>query len=137
MEEEKKLYDARGRMSNLTRLLPFDREAFYHLLSYRTLIVVSIFTFIFFILSLAFSPLNGVWKALLVLVWLLLTSQVYESAKAFALVGSGGRAFGHLNESFMSSMMKTEDKGKNYKLIPYAVVVVWLIGLIVFAAEML
>lgn len=137
MADEKRVYDPRGKMVSLTRLTAFDREAFYHLLSYRAFIIFSIITFIFFILSLAIDSLTSVWKALLVIVWLLMTSQVYESVKAFALVGSGGRAFGHLNESFVSSMMKKEGGRKWLAKLPYAVVVLWLLGFVIFAAEML
>lgn len=134
---EKKTYDARGSIGNLARLNAFDREAFYHLISYRLLIIASVVTFVFFIMSLGFHSLNIAWKVMLVIVWLLLTSQVYESAKAFVLVGSGGIAFGRLNESYLSSMRGgSRDAGlKSY--IPYLVLTVWAVGFIIFAAVVL
>jgi lipoprotein signal peptidase len=137
MADEKRVYDPRGKMVSLTRLTGFDREAFYHLLSYRAFIIFSLITFVVFILSLAMDSLTEVWRVLLVVVWLLMTSQVYESVKAFALVGSNGRAFGHLNESFMSSMMRKEEGKRWLEKLPYVVLVLWLLGFVIFAAEMI
>ena len=134
---EKKTYDARGSIGNLGRLTAFDREAFYHLISYRLLIIASIITFALFILSLGFHALGLSWKIMLVIVWLLLTSQVYESAKAFVLVGSGGIAFGRLNESYLSSMRAGSTDPGLRVYIPYAVLLIWVIGFIIFAAVLL
>ncbi len=130
---EKKTYDARGSIGNLGRLIEFDREAFYHLISYRLLIITSLLTAALFILSTALHSLVPVWKVLLLAVWLLLASQVYESAKAFVLVGSRGLAFGRLNESYLSSMRSGEVAGIS-AYIPYAVLAVWAVGFVIFAA---
>ncbi len=134
---EKKTYDARGSIGNLGRLTAFDREAFYHLIFYRLLIIASIITFALFILSLGFHALGLSWKIMLVIVWLLLTSQVFESAKAFVLVGSGGIAFGRLNESYLSSMRAGSTDPGLRVYIPYAVLLIWVIGFIIFAAVLL
>ncbi len=134
---EKKTYDARGSIGNLGRLTAFDREAFYHLISYRLLIIASTITVVLFMLSLGLHSLEMTWKIMLVIVWLLLTSQVYESAKAFVLVGSGGIAFGKLNESYLSSMRSGSKDAGFMGYIPYVVLLIWVVGFFIFAAVVL
>ena len=134
---EKKTYDARGSIGNLGRLTAFDREAFYHLISYRLLIIASTITVVLFMLSFGLHSLEMTWKIMLVIVWLLLTSQVYESAKAFVLVGSGGIAFGKLNESYLSSMRSGSKDAGFMVYIPYVVLLIWVVGFFIFAAVVL
>lgn len=136
MADEKNIYDARGRMSNLGRLKQFDREALIHLISYRLLIVTSLLTVIFFLASFASGSLGIVWKVLLVLDWIFFSTQVFETLKGLALTGSGGIAFGRLNESYLSAMA-SKKSSPGFKAIPYVALVLWIIGLFVFIAEMI
>ena len=136
MAEEKNLYDPRGRLSNLRRLRDFDMEALIHLISYRLLIIASLLTVVFFALSLAAPALQVAWKALLVLDWIFFSTQVFETLKGLMLTGSGGIAFGRLNESYLSAMVKNTSR-PGYKAVPYVALVLWVIGLFVLIAEMI
>ena len=88
MAEEKNIYDPRGRLSNLRRLRAFDMEALIHLISYRLLIIASLLTAVFFVLSLAAPALQVAWKILLVLDWIFFSTQVFETLKGLMLTGS-------------------------------------------------
>lgn len=135
MAEEKRIYDARGRMSNLGRLKHFDREALVHLISYRLLIITSLLTFITFLISLAAPSADIVWKVLLLFVWIFFSTQVFETLKGLSLTGSGGIAFGRLNESFISAMV-TKKTSPGFKAIPYVALAFWLAGLVAYIVEL-
>lgn len=136
MESDKSIHDPRGRLSNLGRLKTFDREALVHLVSYRLLIITSLLTFFVFLASLAYPGFAPAWKLLLVLDWIFLSTQVFETLKGLALTGSGGIAFGRLNESFLSAMVEKRSRPV-YKAVPYVALAVWVAGFIVLIAEMI
>lgn len=129
-------HDLRGRIALLGRLLRFDKEAFIHLLFYRCLIVSSIVTFIIFALSFPFHVLFYGVKVMIALDWVFFTTQVFESAKAMSLADSRGAAFGHLNPSFVSSMLVSRNASA-YRLLPFLLLAVWIAGLAAYIAVVL
>lgn len=135
MAGDKNIYDPRGRLSNLGRLKTFDIEALVHLISYRLLIISSLLTVLFFLLSFPAPVFDGAWKIMIVLDWLFFTTQVFETLKGLALTGSGGIAFGRLNKSFLSAMEEKESS-PGFKAIPYIALVLWIIGFVVLIVEM-
>ncbi len=136
MADDKNIYDPRGRLSNIGRLRGFDAEALVHLISYRLLIISSLLTVVAFLFSLGVSQLDAVWKVLLVLDWIFFSTQVFETLKGLSLTGSGGIAFGRLNQSFLSGMLGKKDS-PGYRAIPYIALALWLVGLVVLIAEMM
>lgn len=136
MAGDKNIYDPRGRLSNLGRLRTFDLEALIHLISYRLLIISSLLTVLFFLLSLAAPVLDAAWKAMIILDWIFFTTQVFETLKGLALTGSGGIAFGRLNKSFLSAM-EEKQSSPGFKAIPYIALVLWIIGFFVLLVEMI
>ncbi|MEM3852632.1 MAG: hypothetical protein QXP70_06495 [Methanomassiliicoccales archaeon] len=133
---DQKWFDARGRMGLLSRLLAFDREAFIHLVFYRALIFGSIITFVLFIASIPFHVLDLAWRIMIAIDWIFFTTQVFESIKALSLAGSEGAAFGHLNPSFVSSMLSVRHRGA-YTAIPYVFLAIWIAGLIAYVGLVL
>lgn len=136
MAGDKNIYDPRGRLSNLGRLKSFDIEALVHLISYRLLIISSLLTVLLFLLSLAAPVLDTAWKIMIALDWLFFTTQVFETLKGLSLTGSGGIAFGRLNESFLSAM-EEKKSSPGFKAIPYIALALWIIGFFVLLAEMI
>jgi hypothetical protein len=131
----KKVYDFRGKQSNISRLTRFDPEAFVHMLFYRVLIPVSIIYGIVLLASLVFSGLELAVKALTVIIWILFTPQVFETAKAVSVTGSRGMAFGHLNESYLFILRtRYSKKAGAYTLFPYLVLALWVVGFISMVA---
>jgi hypothetical protein len=127
----KKVYDFRGKQSNISRLIRFDPEAFVHILFYRLLIPVSIIYGVVLLASLAFAGLGLVAKTLTIIVWILFTPQVFETAKAISVTGSRGIAFGHLNESYRFILRtRYSKKAGGYSLFPYLILALWVIGFI-------
>lgn len=120
-------------MSNLARLWRFYPGAFIHMVFYRALIISALLTFVLFVLYMIYSPLWLAFELILLADWILFTTQVYESARAFVDVGSRGLALGRLNRSFVNSMMGGE-RARTYAAMPPVLACVWLVGLLVFAA---
>jgi len=130
----KKSYDFRGRVSNLGRVWRFDKEAFFHAVFYRILILYSIVYGVVLLLGVFVRGINPALKPLTLVEWILFTPQVYETVKAFSLIGSRGQAFGHFNESYLS-LIKKKYGGKSavYLALPYIVLALWVAGFIVAA----
>lgn len=136
MNGDKNIYDPRGRLKNLGRLRTFDVEALIHLISYRLLVLTSLLTVIAFLLSLAIPATAMAWKILLLLDWIFFSTQVFETLKGLSLTGSHGIAFGRLNESFLSAMVKKRSS-PGYKAMPYFALAVWLAGLAAYIVVVL
>jgi hypothetical protein len=128
---DKQVYDLRGKQTSIGRLLGFDKEAFIHMLFYRVLIIVSIIAAIAFVLGYAIGIPSAVFKLLFVLVWVLFTPQVYETAKGISVIATKGFVFGHLNKSYLATASKHGKRAMDplYKLMPYTALVLWLAGL--------
>lgn len=126
----KKTFDVRERHGIIVRLARFDREGFVHMVSYRVMVFLAVIYGIAVFLSLLY-PLAPEVFVLTVLVWIFFTPQVYETAKSFALISSRGLAFGHLSEEY-KFIVKTKYKksGSAFMLIPYLVMLVWVIGFV-------
>ena len=132
---EKTTYDARGSQSRIFRLLGFDKEAFIHMISYRILLFVAIFAGVEILIYLVIggTSLLIISEALVAFVWILFTPQLFESAKAFSLIGSRGESFGNLNKSFLNSSVIRESKAatSTYNAIPYLALLIWVVGFLI------
>ncbi len=126
-------YDVRGRLGNLSRQMPFNKLSFVHLAFYRALVMTSIITFALFAYGLINGRVEIYFKIFVIIDWILLTPQFYVSIKGLAMVGSGGRVFGHLNKSFLATLNQRGYYG--YKAVPYLALAVWLIGLAALTAK--
>ncbi len=130
----KEVYDIRGRQSSIFRLAGFDREGLLHMVAYRILIFVSIVVGAAVLGTLLFAPHDiNAWyiDALVLLVWALITPQVYETARAFALILSRGLSSQDLNQSFVNFAVKNKSAFDAYRAFPYLVLGVWMIGFVV------
>lgn len=127
--------DFRGRLSNLLRVWRFDREAFVHALFYRLLVPYSIVYGVLLLADVFTGFLGAALRPLTLVEWILFTPQVYETAKAFSLIGSRGQAFGHLNESYLYLVRKRYGVGPgSYAVLPYLALALWLAGFALAAA---
>jgi hypothetical protein len=128
---EKRGYDFRGKQRNIFRLWGFHKSAFIHMLFYRILIPLSIIYGVTLIFSVFYAPLNLFTKWFTAVVWILFTPQVYETAKAFALINTRGLAFGRLNESYVYLLKKRYNKSAGfYATLPYIVLALWIVGFV-------
>ncbi|MFI5412480.1 MAG: hypothetical protein ACHQX1_01160 [Candidatus Micrarchaeales archaeon] len=127
---EKKTYDMRGKQANIHRLAKFDMEGFIHMVSYRILIF---YAFIYGVVMLysVIIQMNPYLKAFTILFWILITPQLYETVKAFALISSRGLAYGHLSKEHVYLMRSKYGKtGLAYSWIPYVAMLFWAFGLV-------
>lgn len=129
---EKHIYDVRGRQSRIFRLYCSDKEALVHMVFYRLAIIFSFITIISMIWSVyAYgSILTSISERFIIILGFLFIPQLFESMKAFSLIISGGVVFGRLNESFLQHGVKQRGIYQLYKLIPYVVIVIWVIALV-------
>lgn len=129
---DKQVYDLRGRQASIGRLLGFDKEAFVHMLFYRILIAVSIIAAVAFILDYAIGIPKTIFESLFILVWVLFTPQVYETAKGLSIIATKGFILGQLNKSYLATANKHRNRSFDqlYKLMPYTALVLWLAGLV-------
>ncbi len=135
MAVKKRLHDMRGRQANMLRLAAFDIEALVHMLFYRLLVFFGIVYGAAMLLSFAYAPLGGLIKPLTVLVWILFTPQIYETAKVFALTSSGGLAFGRFNKEHVYVMKAKYGKSSSFLLlIPYVTLLLWAAGFLAMLA---
>ncbi len=129
----KEAYDVRGRQSNILRLLGFDIEAFSHMLLYRILIFASIIVGGTMLATILFFPQYiGVpyIEAPILVIWILFTIQVYETAKAAVLIFSKGLSSPDLNQSFVNFSIRNKSFAEVYRIFPYAVLLLWIIGFV-------
>ena len=125
----------RGRQSNILRLASFDRLAFVHMLFYRISIFVSIIAAVL-IVAAAFDKAAVLLlseRIAILVMWLLFTPQLFETAVAFSLIETRGRVFGHLNQSFLDSYEKGNKTNPLFTVLPYAAVTIWVISFVAFA----
>ena len=115
------------------RVSRFDKEAYWHMQSYRILLVLS-FLFGLGIIAVALvlpQALSSVVVRLIVLMlWILFTAQVFATAKAASLIFSGGLSSKYLNSSFLNFVVAKKRLLPVYRAFPYFVLAVWLIGFI-------
>ncbi len=132
---QKHVYDVRGKQTMIFRLYASDKEGLLHMLFYRLAIIVAFITIVSMIWSVWTSGnlLNFVSQRLIIVVGVLFTPQLFESMKAFSLIVSGGIVFGMLNPSFLHYGVKKHGIYQLYKLIPYIVTAIWIIGLVYLA----
>ncbi len=128
---QKKTFDMRGRQTNISRLFAFDREGFIHMVAYRALIFYSIPYGILLLLSFFYANVLAYTGIFTAIFWILITPQLFETAKAFSLISSRGLAFGHLSESRVFLQKEKYSKtGALFKPIPYIAMLLWFIGFI-------
>ncbi|MCL4399312.1 hypothetical protein M1293_02280 [Candidatus Parvarchaeota archaeon] len=129
--ETKETYDVRGTQKNLVRQFRFNKESFIHMLFYRILVITSLVTFIVFLLSLVYPASNILVRALgflILLIWVLVTPQLFEAVKGVVMILSKGTVFGRLNKAYFDLMKKSPAKEAVYRTIPYLVLVLWAGG---------
>ncbi len=128
---EKQVYDVRGRIGSLARLIGFDKAGFIHMVTYRIFIFVAVFTGLLLLYCAAFNPayFNSAFvKALILLDWLFFTAQVYAASQVLAFILSQGRASEHINKSFINAEDKRKGVDSALRHIPYIITVLWLLG---------
>ena len=126
--------DLRGSEKNIARLSRISKEALVHMIVYRILIFLCLITGVLFFVSILVPQVNYLdllFKSLFVLVWILFSVQLFETAKASVDIATRGFVLGKLEDSY-----KREIKNRNKKLdmllgtLPYFAVLVWLAGFI-------
>ncbi len=123
----KETFDPRGRQSSIFRLAAFDKEGLLHAVTIRILTFVALVAAAVMLLNLWLGIFTSEYKLLLVVVWVLITPQLFELATGMAMMATRGMVFGHLNKAWLDSV-KYRDK-RNYSLyeaVPYVVLVIWL-----------
>lgn len=133
----KEIYDVRGRQRNILRLLGFDMEGFVHMAVYRILIFASVIIGVAILGTIIFAPQNinaGYIEVLVLVFWALITPQVYETAKAFALIDSRGLSSSDVNQSFVNFAVKNKSVLAAYRAFPYGILAVWVLGFIIVFA---
>ncbi len=130
--EQKRIYDVRGKQSRILRLIRSDLEGFIHMLFYRLAIIVSFFAALSIALGIfsVGNPLTPLSEKLIFIMGILMISQIFEFAKGFVVMITGGAVFGRLNRSFLKYGVKPHAVYRLYKLVPYIVTIVWVIILI-------
>ncbi len=132
----KHVYDVRGRQSSIFRLYCSDKGALLHMLSYRISIIFAIITILYMLYALYAhgTILNHVSETFIVVIAITMTPQLFESLKAFFVILSKGVVFGHLNSSFIKFGVKQHLIYKLYRLLPYILIVIWVVGVLYLAA---
>ncbi len=127
---KKVTFEQRGNQFKITRLLGFDLEGFVHMLFYRVLIFVAFIYGAVLLLSLSIYPqLSGYVKPLTLVVWVLITPQLYETFKGMSMMLSGGMVHSRLSEEYTSMMRSRYKKsGTAFVLVPYVALLLWIFG---------
>lgn len=134
MSEKKSLKDLRGGQSKIARLAKFYKVSFIHMLFNRILAIYSIP----FGLFMLYSTLSGfqysfISKALVIILWFLITPQFFESVKGLCMSATRGASFGRLNQEYAALIKKRYMHSLNlafYSFIPYAALAIWILSLI-------
>ncbi len=129
--EAENSYDVRGRQSSIFRLYGFDNEGLVHMVFYRIAVFASLLLAAAIIIGFVYfnQPFTMPAKALVVLVWILFTPQLFETGKAMSIIASRGVVFGMLNESFLK-FIKMKRIYAVYRIIPYLILLVWILGFV-------
>ncbi|MEM3839392.1 MAG: hypothetical protein QXF01_02325 [Candidatus Micrarchaeaceae archaeon] len=133
----KTVYDIRGKQKNIFRLAGFDLEGLIHMVAYRILIFASFIIGIIVLGTILFAPgaLGSSYiNVLILLVWVLMAPQVYETAKAFAIIVSKDLSSEYLNQSFVNSSARNKSSYAAYRVFPYVMLAVWIIGFAIMLA---
>jgi hypothetical protein len=129
---DKTTYDFRGKQSNIFRLGKFDVSGLIHTLFYRILIFVAVIYGLLLLASVFYSGLGLLVKIVTIIVWILVTPQLFAAIKAFSLVETHGAVFGKFSNSYTNTISKNyKPEYKIYKALPYAVVAVWIVFFVV------
>ncbi len=130
---EKQLYDVRGRQMNIFRLARFYKEGFVHAFFYRVLVLVAPLYGILILTSLIFAYPAWIIPIFTLVVWVLFTPQIFETAKGAAMIRSGGADFNRFNEEYRFTIKVNYGKKQGYGvLLPFIVLAVWILGFVVF-----
>ena len=126
---EKRTFDMRGKATNIARLAHFDSEGFVHMVFYRLLIFYSIIYGAIVFLSFLYLEIAVYLKLATIILWVLFTPQVYETAKGFSLIGTKGMAFGHLSKEYLYVMKHKYKRGASiFPSVTAVAFALWLIG---------
>ena len=126
--------DFRGKQSGILRLIPFDKEAFAHMLFYRILLVLGFFTGTICLFGLLYNNalLIKISEFFIVIDGILFTPQLYSIVKVLAISLTNGTASGDMNNSFIVSANISRTYFKIFKALEYFVVLAWFIILAVY-----
>ncbi len=126
--------DFRGKQSGILRLVPFDKEAFVHMLFYRILIVLGFFTGIICIFGLLYNTalLIKISEFFIIIDGILFTPQLYSIVKVFAISLTNGTASGDMNNSFIVSANINQNYFKVFRATGYIVVLAWFVVLAIY-----
>ena len=130
-------YDVRGRQSLIFRLSAFDKEGLIHMVFYRIAVFLALILAASITLSMAYyqTPFTSITKVLLLLTWIIFTPQLFETIKAMSLISSRGIVFGKLNSSFMKYGVREKKEYILLNALPYASLLVWLLGFAILMRE--
>ncbi len=128
--ENNNSYDVRGSQSRIFRLFCFDKEGLVHMTFYRIAIFVALLLVVSMSVGVVYAktPFINSTRVLVLLLWILFTPQLFETAKAMSVIASRGIVFGRLNESFMKYGVKKNSSYAMLGALPYLVLLVWTIG---------
>jgi hypothetical protein len=131
--ENNEPYDIRGYQSRIFKLFCFDKEGLLHMAFYRISIFVAFLLAASMFAGMLYfgTPFISYTKALVLLMWILVTPQFFETAKAAAIIASRGIVFGKLNRSFTKYGVRKKASYPVLRVMPYVVMAVWFIGFIV------
>jgi hypothetical protein len=123
----KKVYDFRGSEANIFRLRKFDTEGLIHSLFYRILLLLAPLYAATLLLSLVYLLPIGAVKIFTIIIWILITPQLFEGIKAISLTSTHGAAFGKFSDAYGYLVSKKRKPSYLlYKILPYFVVIVWI-----------
>ncbi|MGI0100500.1 MAG: hypothetical protein ACREBH_02155 [Candidatus Micrarchaeaceae archaeon] len=124
----KKVYDFRGRQSGIFRLWGFYPDGFAHALFYRILLIIAPVYAALLLLSLPFAQLGLTVKAFTILVWILITPQLFQALKVPPLTATHGAVFGRFSDAYTYLLSKKRKAYYPiYRAMPYVAMVVWVV----------
>lgn len=125
---EKSVHDFRGKQTSIFRLAKFQPFGLLHALFYRILIFLAII-YGFLLLAAFFYPsLALAAKIFTVVMWILITPQLFAALKALSLTSTKGVVFGKFSEAY--SYLESKKKKPVYmvyKVLPYFALAIWII----------
>ena len=130
----KETFDPRGRQSSIFRLAAFDTEGLLHAVTIRVLTFVALIAAAVLLFNLLFGTFGLVSRALLMLVWILITPQMFELVKGSMMMATRGMAFGKLSKPWVEAIKYRDKRDYTvYRVLPYAALAVWAVLFAVLA----
>jgi len=124
---QKRTYDFRGRQGSIFRLARFEPFGLVHALFYRILLAVSLAYGLLICSSLVNPQLGPLVKLFTILVWILITPQLFEAFKGIILAVTHGRVFNKFSEAYSYLIWEKRRRVDFvFKAIPYIVLFVWI-----------